>query len=193
MAVVKEGRILSKGRFGDETQIRIVHNAPAGTDAHLDYIRLNYKRKLALYGSSTVFRTGCDVKGTSFIIKDSNADVMVWCLKDDGSAYIVPSVWNDGNTVTLGADFSSSDRLVAVNPKGVFPEPEVVGEVKNQNLHGTDSVDMVIVVPASGKLQAQARAHILEFDIERLLAEVRDHDLPALLLPLRHIPALDVH
>ena len=33
-----------------------------------------------------------------------------------------------------------------------------------------------------GKLQAQARAHILEFDIERLLAEVRDHDLPALLL-----------
>ncbi len=156
VAVVKEGRIFSKGRFGDETQIRIVHNAPAGTDAHLDYIRLNYKRKLALYGSSTVFRTGCDVKETSFIIKDSNADVIVWCLKDDGSAYIVPSVWNDGNTVTLGADFSSSDRLVAVNPKGVFPEPEVVGEVKNQNLHGTDSVDMVIVVPASGKLQAQA-------------------------------------
>ena len=44
-----------------------------------------------------------------------------------------------------------------------------------------------------GKLQAQARAHILEFDIERLLAEVRDYDLPALLLPLRHVSTLDVN
>ncbi len=178
VAIVKEGRILSKGSFRDETQVRIVHAAPAGTDAHLDYIRLNYDRELALYGSSTVFRTKADASGISFIIKDSNADVAVWCLKGDGSAYIVPSVWNDGNTVTLGADYSESDMLVAVNPKGGFPEPEAVGEVRNQNLHGMDSVDMVIVVPASGRLMAQAeRLAALHRNIDSLKVAVVRADM----------------
>lgn len=155
-AVVKEGTLLSRGSFSDDTRIRLVHDAVPGANAHLDYIRLNFNRRLALYGSSTVFRTDGNVSGVSFNIKDSGADVVVWRISDDGSAYTVPSVWSDGNTVTLGADYNSTDLLIAMNPKGSFPEPKVVGDVSNQNLHGLDAVDMVIVVPASGKLTAQA-------------------------------------
>ena len=43
----------------------------------------------------------------------------------------------------------------------------VLGDVPNQDLHATDSVDYVIVVPASGRLDAQA---------ERLAAAHRDRD-----------------
>ena len=155
-AVVKEGALLSRGSFTDDTKIRLVHDAQSGANAHLDYIRLNFNRNLALYGSSTVFRTSGDVSSVSFNIKDSSADVVVWRISADGSADTVPSVWENGNTVTLGADYSRNDLLIAMNPKGSFPEPKVVGEVGNQNLHGLDVVDMVIVVPASGKLMAQA-------------------------------------
>ena len=155
-AAVNEGKIVSRGLFSDESQVRLVHNAKSGVSAHLDYIRLNYDRKLALYGSSTVFHTSGDVSDVSFKIQDSNTDVIVWRLSADGMAGVVPSVWTDGGTITLGADYSSNDILVAVNPKGSFPEPKVIGKIENQNLHGMDSVDMVIVIPASGKILKQA-------------------------------------
>ena len=45
--------------------------------------------------------------------------------------------------------------------------PEVVGTIANQNLHGDEAADMVIVIPASRQLQAQA---------ERLKAFHEEHD-----------------
>ena len=167
VAAIKEGSLVSRNAFSDESQVRLVYNAASGVNAHLDYIRLNFNRRLAMYGSSTVFRISSYMNGISFNIKDSNSDVVVWRINSNGKTEIVPSVWSDGSTVTLSASFSSRDLLVAVNPKGVFPEPQVVGVVKNQNLHGMDSVDMVIVVPASGRLTAQA---------ERLAAAHRSID-----------------
>ena len=92
----------------------------------------------------------------SFSISGSTPDVQVWKLSADGSAGIVPSVYSDGVTTTFSASYRTDDILVAVNVKGSFPEPVKVGEVANQNLHALDSIDMVIVVPASGKLTAAA-------------------------------------
>ena len=167
VATIREASLVSRGAFKDESLVRLVHNATSGVNAHLDYIRLNFNRRLAMYGSSTVFRTSGYLSNVSYKIQNSNQDVMVWRVGSDGKTEIVPSVWSDGSTFTLSTSFGSKDLIVAVNPKGSFPEPQVVGEVKNQNLHGMDSVDMVIVVPASGKLTAQA---------ERLAAAHRSID-----------------
>ena len=156
IAAVAEKAFISRGQFAEHNTIRLVHDRPSGESGHLDYIRLNYLRKLALYGSSTVFRVDSQVDGASFSITGSNADVQVWKLSADGTCGIVPSVYEDGVTTTLGASYSADDILVAVNVKGSFPEPAKVGEVKNQNLHGLGQVDMVIVVPASDKLTASA-------------------------------------
>ena len=156
VATIKEGSLVSRNAFSDESQVRLVHNAASGVNAHLDYIRLNFNRRLAMYGSSTVVRMSSYLNSVSFNIKDSNADVVVWRINSDGKTELVPSVWSDGSTVTLSASFTPKDLLVAVNPKGAFPEPQVVGVVENQNLHGMDSVDMVIVVPTSGRLTSQA-------------------------------------
>ena len=67
----------------------------------------------------------------------------------------------------MAASYNTDDILLAVNVKGSFPEPVRVGLVENQNLHGLDSVDMVIVVPTSGQLTQQA---------ERLAAAHREYD-----------------
>ncbi len=156
VAVAKEQSFVSRGQFREESTVRLVHNAPSGTNGHLDYIRLNFNRKLALYGPGTVFRTASGEADASFSIDNSNADVMVWRIAADGQAQIIPSEFRQGKTVTLNAAYSTDDILIAVNPKGNFPEPQTVGTVANQNLHGMDSLDMVIVVPASDKLTAQA-------------------------------------
>lgn len=156
LASIAEKVFISRGQFQEHNTIRLVHDRPSGESGHLDYIRLNYLRKLSLYGSNTVFRVDKAVNDVSFSIDNSSADVIVWKLSADGSCNTVPSEYSDGKTVTLAASYSPDDILVAVNVKGSFPEPQTVGEVKNQNLHGLDSVDMVIVVPASGKLTSAA-------------------------------------
>lgn len=156
VAEVRERSFVCNGNFSEQSIVRIEHDRPAGVSGHLDYIRLNYIRKLALYGSSTVFRVERPMNDASFSIAGSNDDVQIWKLSADGTCGIVPSVYADGTTVTMGASYSPDDILLAVNVKGSFPEPEKVGTIDNQNLHALDSVDMVIVVPASGKLVSQA-------------------------------------
>ena len=156
VASVSGKSFVSRGQFTERNIVKLVHDRPSGESGHLDYILLNYNRKLALYGSSTLFRVGKAVSDVSFSISGSTPDVQVWKLSADGSAGIVPSVYADGVTTTFSASYRADDILVAVNVKGSFPEPAKVGEVANQNLHALDSIDMVIVVPASGKLTAAA-------------------------------------
>ena len=156
VAAVGEKTFVSRGQFSEHNTIRLVHDRPSGESGHLDYIRLNYLRKLALYGSSTVFRVDNPVDNVSFSISGSSADVQVWKLSADGTCGIIPSEYAEGITVTMASSYKTDDILVAVNVKGSFPEPVKVGGVENQNLHGLESADMVIVVPASGKLTAAA-------------------------------------
>ncbi len=156
IAVVRERSFISRGQFRDASDIRLTFDAASGSNGHLDYIRLNYNRSLAMYGSSTVFRTAKNLSDASFCISNSAPGVMVWRIKDDGTAQVIPTEYSDGKTYTLKADYSNTDILIAVNPDGKFPEPKSMGRVANQNLHGLDSLDMVIVVPASGRITAQA-------------------------------------
>ena len=156
VAAVGVKSFISRGQFTEQNTVRLTHDRISGESGHLDYIRLNFRRRLALYGSSTLFRVDKAAQGASFSIAGANADVHVWKLSADGACGIIPSVCHNDTVVTYGASFKPDDILVAVNVKGSFPEPVKVGEVKNQNLHGLEQVDMVIVVPASGKLTEQA-------------------------------------
>ena len=155
-AAVAEKEFEAIREFREQNTVRLVHDREPGVSGRLDYIRLNYKRRLALYGSSTLFRVEEECDSVSFVISGSTPDVQVWRISSGGEYSVVPSTYQDGTTITLGGYYDVDDVLLAVNVKGSIPEPERVGEVANQNLHALDSVDMVIVVPASGRLMAQA-------------------------------------
>lgn len=156
VASVSEKAFVSRGQFASHNSVRLTHDRPSGESGHLDFIRLNFIRSLALYGSNTVFRVNRPMDGVSFRVAGSSADVQIWKFSQDGTCGIVPSVYSDGITTTLSTSYTPDDFLVAVNVKGSFPEPETVGKVDSQNLHGMDLTDMVIVVPASGRLTASA-------------------------------------
>lgn len=157
VAAVSEGSFVARNTFGPQNTVTITHNRTSGVSGHLDYIRLNYRRKLAMYGAYTLFRVDKARKAVSFCISESAPTVQVWKLSANGNAGIVPSEFVDGCTVTMASDYSPSDILIAVNPNGAFQEPVYAGQVDNQNLHALENVDMVIAVPASGKLTAQAQ------------------------------------
>ena len=125
----------------------------AGQNARLDYLSLSYLRKLKPSSGYVAFsqtKTG----GGRFNIEGTGLKVM--------------RIGRPGNPATLiegtqdGAVYSvavSNPTLpyVAFDESYAFPEPKIVGAIKNQDLHAMDSVDMVIIIPTSGKLLEQAQ------------------------------------
>lgn len=146
----------------DRIDVKLTHDRTSGASGHLDYLRINYDRLLDMKNLPFLrFRTSGNINNVSFAIRGTGSSVQVWRISDSGKADIIPSchVHSEAGdtTITYAADFLKSDILIAVNPGASFPEPTVIGQIGNQNLHASDPVDMVIVVPQSGQLTAQAQ------------------------------------
>ena len=94
-------------------------------------------------------------------------------------SFDIPGGLQDANTVTIrhlsGSDMrldyislnSNKPRPLDKPATTVYPVPEYVGFIANQNHHADDFVDMIIIIPASRRLQAEA---------ERLAQMHRDMD-----------------
>ena len=128
----------------------------------LDYVELNVRQNLKFSGTPFTFR---DVRTlskstTNFQVANVNANVQIW----DISTPQLPKnqqFTNSSNSANFGANTEGSLREFAVFDKtGVFLKPSAaVGKITNQNLHGLETVDLLIVYPkefeaAAKKLQA---------------------------------------
>lgn len=124
----------------------------AGNPARLDYLALHYSRQLKPHDGYVAFSQG--ISGPSqFNIAGTGLQLMR--IGEPGQPASLVQGTQDGDVYRVAVD-DASRRYVAFAPTYSFPQPTVVGEIENQNLHGLDSLDMVILVPASGKLTAQA-------------------------------------
>ena len=140
---------VSSYRTGDTWTVRLT--STSGNDARLDYLAMHYNRLLTPYQGFVAF-TGNEAVPTLFRIAGSGLQVM--CIGEAGSpAALVPGTQQ--GTYNVSVD-DGSRRYVAFEPQYDFPQPTVVGNIDNQNLHGLDSLDMVIIVPTNDKLTAQA-------------------------------------
>ena len=144
-------------QLADRTSISLVHKSAAS--GYLDYIALNFTRQLALRGAYTCFRSSVAGK-QQYSISGADAQTIVWKVTDNGAAgYSCTQLEGhlEGDKYKVGDVASLSDEYVVLNAaSNSYPSVEVVGVVPNQNLHGMEAVDMVIVVPASAKWISQA-------------------------------------
>lgn len=99
------------------------------------------------------------------------------------ATYAAPVSATKADTVTLTVlsggpmrlDYVSAawnKPMAAPDLNSVFPTPEYVGAVTNQDLHTDKEVDMVIIIPSSRKLLAQAR-RLAQFHEEHDALRVR--------------------
>lgn len=118
--------------------------------AYLDYISLNIKRYLNIDGKNYFcFRNPDIVKSgnvAEFNILGADANTSVIDITDACNMKIIKGSLNG-----IGYKFTdNADKLkeyVCVDLKGDFSEPDIVGSVNNQNIHGVNKVDMVIISP----------------------------------------------
>ncbi len=126
----------------------------SGHNARLDYICLNYDRQLQLNGKYLVFSHYLSGART-MALTGADASTQIWRIGQAGEPLKQIPASLSGNTLTFNVA-DPTRRFVAVNANATYPTPEIVGRVPNQDLHADSTADMVIIIPASGKLEEQA-------------------------------------
>lgn len=145
-----------EGDKTEKTTVSLTHLRDAGVAGRLDYIELNYKRALSLYGSFISFRNIASINTLStYTISGSNERLKVWDITNPDTYSQI-----EGNLVSNKYSFTvnspSLREYVALNIDGTFNSVEVVGGIPNQNLHALKQCDMVIIVPSNGSFLEQA-------------------------------------
>ena len=153
---IVSGEYMTNNAIGENVTVTLKHNASSNSiNGFLDYIRINYTRDLALYGTYTNFRGSAYNGNANFKIATDKPGVKVWRVTTPSEITEYPGTYADGY-YTVTAPDSYNEELVAVDINANFPSVEVVGAVPNQNLHSLGQMDMVIIVPSNGLFVAQA-------------------------------------
>lgn len=142
----------------ESSTVTLLHTRDTGISGHLDYIITCYTRKLDLAGSNYLaFRSQDNSSSKRYAINGANENTRVWCVSTPNKTYELSGTLENGKYVVSTDLDSPKKEYVAVNTTATFPEPEIVGSIKNQDLHALSNIDFVIIVPANNKLTAQAQ------------------------------------
>ena len=127
--------------------IRVDYNKNGNSSAigWLDYLELNADRYLTFAGSQMAFRNQYSVgKGISeFNLGNASSNVTVWDVTDHTDVKKVDAVLN-GSNLTFKLNTDSLREFVAFDGSSYY---SVVcsGKLQNQDLHGLEQPDMIIV------------------------------------------------
>ncbi len=131
----------------DNISVDILYNkTTSSSEGWLNYILLNARRKLKMSGSQMPFR---DVESagtgniTNFSLSNTNENTKVWDVTDPANVKLIETSYSAG-TLTFKLPTDTLREFVAFNGTS-FYSPENIGEVANQNLHGLEQLDMIIV------------------------------------------------
>ncbi|SHF97051.1 type IX secretion system sortase PorU [Dysgonomonas macrotermitis] len=148
---VSEG--LSVNTLQSQNTVSLAYTKGSSTDknVYLNYLRINFKRKLKPYGAVTLFRSTSLSSNLGFNISDASSSVMVFDVTAN-TAPVRISTQLSGTSLRFASDNSSIREYAMVDLSKVsnIPVPTYsgtgLGAISNQNLHASSSVDMIIIV-----------------------------------------------
>ena len=146
------------GYSSEKMTLTLQHKRNSGVTGHLDYIQANYERSITLSGNQYITFSPMNSGTTVFEISGCDANTSVWNVTSPDMTYELKGTLSaNGTYKVLADDVYYTDTYVAVNTSKTFPSPEIVGKVANQDLHSLSDIQLVIIVPANGKLTEQAQ------------------------------------
>lgn len=134
------------------------NNSSADALGYVNYIGVNVVRKLTYTGSPMLFRTAKTYKAgktVKYLIENAGNDLMVWDVTDPTAPAYVETTSENGKMVF----FAPSDTLrqfIAFSKQGSFLSIDEAVSVPNQNIHGENVPDMIIVAPTDSGILEQA-------------------------------------
>ncbi len=148
--------------------IKLTYNsANSSSNGWLDFIIVNFIRRLSLDNSQLIFRDATSYgEGNiaNYQLDITSDNVQIWDVTD----FINPKVVAknvQGGQATFKVSSSELKEFVAFYPDGSFPEPEFVENVQNQNLHASGLAEMIIITHPDFIQQAnELKQFHLEYD-----------------------------
>ncbi len=118
----------------------------ASSVGFLNYIELNARRNLVITSDQMSFRDWQSVgagKKATYQLQGANGNTQVWDVTDPQLPVAMAGSLS-GNTYTFTQDAEMLHEFAAMNT-GNLNTPKFIGTVANQNLHGSEQVDGIIV------------------------------------------------
>ncbi len=159
-------------------EIQVSPNAPinvtidydvAGAEAWLDYIEINASRRLSYVQDQMHFRASqqfsSNTATTTFQLSDADANVEIWDISK-GLVSQKQDFSLSGNLITFTVNTQAGfiNEYIAFDKTRGFLRPQSKGKINNQNLHGIDRADLVIIYHpnfenATKRLQQHRESH----------------------------------
>ncbi len=127
--------------------------------AYLDYIRLNYKRKLQLYDGQVQFRFINRNLGDYYCLENVPPTTVVWDVTTPHAPENIMFSYTD-SVITFTPKDGTLREFVAFDPATKFPSPSFVCPVENQNLHTLEIPELTIITPTALQSEAERVAEL---------------------------------
>jgi hypothetical protein len=156
-----------EGPKNENTTINITFSLAQQT-SHLDYIRLQMKRRLQPYGPCTHFRSIESInRKTHFTIHNTSPHMLLFDVTDANSIRLIETTHTPDQqetTFTIPAANNLREFALLDPTSAQLPEPAILETIETQNLHGLPQTDMIILspkplLPEAEKLAALHRSH----------------------------------
>ena len=160
---IQSGTFTSNGTIN----IEIRYNSSSSQDkGWIDYTQILAKANLILNGNSLLFRNlGTFGQAAKFRVSNANSNTQIWDITRGHDVRRLSGSLSNGQLEFSAPADTILKYFVAVNVNSAqFPLPEYEKSIVNQNLHGINNVDLVIVtnndlLQAAERLAGFRRAH----------------------------------
>jgi len=150
----ENGRVFSFQPRQENLTITLAYQRPnTNSEGWLNSISVNGRSMLKMTGDELSFRDSRSV-GTgnvgAFRVENCNSSTLIWEISDPSQPRNVAYTLS-GPTALFTLETGEIREFIAFNTDGDFPSPgygeEEGGAVENQNLHGLQQPDMIIITP----------------------------------------------
>ena len=149
---------------GNTFDLTVKYNGTGESEGWLDYITLNVRRDLIMSGSQMGFRDQRTLDHPDAEFNLSNVSgITIWDITNPQNPLIQETTINGGNQ-SFGVTTTVLRNFIAFNSSDALLTAEAIGKTENQNIHGLDNIDMLIVYPIGFEEEAERlRAHRASF------------------------------
>lgn len=138
------------------------NNGDGSAEGFINYIGVNVKRKLIYNGEPLIFRNVLSissVKELKYIIENVPVDAQIWDITDRNKPFKVEYSRN-GQNVSFFSKSGELNTYILFSLSSGLSEPIIDDlsntALKNQNIHGAEVPDLIIVAPDSSAIYDQA-------------------------------------
>jgi len=129
-------------------------------ESWIDYISLNVPSNLIFKGSELLFKSpeSLNHKIIKYAISTSNNNGVLWNITNPLNPKQIITTSETGGISFIDAGLTINEYILFDPVNGTFSEPKSLGKIKNQNIHGLPSYEMIIVTHPNFLAQSEILA-----------------------------------